>query len=86
MVGDRYVYTCTMRGLYTHFPPHEPYIFANDCVYYTVGDIPTHMHNEDNCVARHSAADVTCIPCSHKGEEEHIPAYQVDVTYVGDRL
>ena len=44
---------------------------------------PTHLHNEHNCVARHSAADVTC---SHKGEEEYIPAYQVDVTYVGDRL
>ena len=26
-----------MRGLYTHFPPHEPYIVANDCEYYTVG-------------------------------------------------
>ena len=26
-----------MRGLHTHFPPHEPYIVANDCEYYTVG-------------------------------------------------
>ena len=38
LVGDRYICTCTMRGLHTHFPPHEPYSFTNDGVYYTVGD------------------------------------------------
>ena len=54
--------------------------YKSDTVCQCVVCIPTHMHNEDNCVARHSAADVTCILCSHKGEEEYIPAYQVDVT------
>ena len=24
-------------GLHTHFPPHEPYIVANDCEYFTEG-------------------------------------------------
>ena len=26
-----------MHGLHTHFPPHEPYIVANDCEYFTEG-------------------------------------------------
>ena len=29
-------HTCILRGLHTYFPPHEPYIVANDCEYYTV--------------------------------------------------
>ena len=57
----------------------------------TVCQCVVHSHTHAQCVARHSAADVTCILCSHKGEEEYIPAYQVDVTYevdvtLGDRL
>ena len=35
LVGDRYVHAPCVA--YTHFPPHEPYIVANDCEYYTVG-------------------------------------------------
>ena len=35
LVCDRYVHAPCVA--YTHFPPHEPYIVANDCEYYTVG-------------------------------------------------